>query len=180
MSTIDRVTIRRAEPEDAEALSGFAARLFHETYAAFNRPEDMRAYVSEHFTPLRMAEEIASPSVRVLVAEAGAQLTGYMYLRQAPAPSPISGATPVELTRVYVDASWQGHGLAACLLERCLREARAWGGDVLWLAVWQENARAIRFYQKQGFQIVGTQSFQLGEEVNEDYLMVCALVGSET
>ena len=35
------VTVRRGSPEDAERLSTFAARIFHESFAADNDPADM-------------------------------------------------------------------------------------------------------------------------------------------
>ncbi len=34
-----------------------------------------------------------------------------------------------------------------------------------------ENAKAIRFYEKSGFQRVGTKSFKLGETVEHDFVM---------
>jgi len=45
--------VRRAGPADAALLSAFAARTFHDTFAADNRPEDMAAYVAATFTPGR-------------------------------------------------------------------------------------------------------------------------------
>jgi diamine N-acetyltransferase len=172
------ITTRRARPEDAAPLAAFAARLFHQTYDAFNTPENMRAYVAENFAPERVAAELGDPDIRVRLAEAEGRLAGYMYLRCGPAPECVPAAAPIELGRVYVDAPWQGRGLAARLLDESLREAREWGGDALWLAVWQRNERAIRFYRKHGFEVVGTQPFRLGEELQDDYLMARPLPGA--
>jgi ribosomal protein S18 acetylase RimI-like enzyme len=43
--------------------------------------------------------------------------------------------------------------------------------QVLWLQVWQKNERAIRFYHKSGFVIYETTTFQLGKEMQADYLL---------
>ncbi len=45
------------------------------------------------------------------------------------------------------------------------------GGDVLWLGVWEHNQRAIAFYHRWGFAIVGTHTFQLGADLQTDFLM---------
>jgi ribosomal protein S18 acetylase RimI-like enzyme len=42
----------------------------------------------------------------------------------------------------------------------------------VWLGVNQLNARAQRFYTKQGFTISGTKTFRLGAGVENDYVMV--------
>jgi putative acetyltransferase len=55
------------------------------------------------------------------------------------------------LDQIVVAAEWQGRGIAALLLAEARRISRA-GLD---LHVNQDNARAIRFYQKHGFATVG-------------------------
>jgi len=47
--------------------------------------------------------------------------------------------------------------------------------DMLWLGVNIDNARAIRFYRKYGFEIFGSKLFQLGKALDEDYLMKAAV-----
>ncbi|MGV2488753.1 UNVERIFIED_CONTAM: GNAT family N-acetyltransferase, partial [Bacillus mycoides] len=37
--------------------------------------------------------------------------------------------------------------------------------------VWEENHRAIKFYEKNGFKIFGKHDFVLGEDVQTDLLM---------
>jgi ribosomal protein S18 acetylase RimI-like enzyme len=45
----------------------------------------------------------------------------------------------------------------------------------LWLGVWEENPRAIRFYDKCGFMPVGSQDFNLGAARQRDRVMVLTL-----
>jgi ribosomal protein S18 acetylase RimI-like enzyme len=45
------------------------------------------------------------------------------------------------------------------------------GCDTIWLDVWERNLRARAFYQKWGFIEVGTQLFQLGDDLQNDLLM---------
>jgi diamine N-acetyltransferase len=56
-------------------------------------------------------------------------------------------------------------------MKACVEQARAWGCDALWLAVWERNPRAIAFYEKSGFRKVGRQTFLLGHDVQHDDVM---------
>ncbi len=53
----------------------------------------------------------------------------------------------------------------------CLEEARRWECDVIWLDVWEKNPRAIAFYERWGFVKVGEQDYQLGNDLQLDWLM---------
>ena len=41
----------------------------------------------------------------------------------------------------------------------------------VWLGVWNKNARAIRFYEKYGFEKRGTVTFDLASSLQEDDVM---------
>ncbi|RZL17332.1 MAG: GNAT family N-acetyltransferase, partial [Pedobacter sp.] len=41
----------------------------------------------------------------------------------------------------------------------------------VWLGVWEENPRAIRFYQKNGFMPFDKHIFKLGEDEQTDIMM---------
>jgi ribosomal protein S18 acetylase RimI-like enzyme len=83
----------------------------------------------------------------------------------------VKGPTPVEIWRFYVDRPWQGRGLAGRMMAEACAGARARGGETAWLAVWERNPRAIGFYRKCGFAVVGRQPFVLGGDVQTDLVM---------
>jgi ribosomal protein S18 acetylase RimI-like enzyme len=45
------------------------------------------------------------------------------------------------------------------------------GSDVLWLGVWEHNAKAIAFYRKFGFEAVGEHVFAVGSDMQRDLIM---------
>ena len=57
------------------------------------------------------------------------------------------------------------------LLKKAIELAQEARVDFVWLGVWKANERAIRFYQKHGFDIFGTHTFVLGTVEQEDWLM---------
>jgi diamine N-acetyltransferase len=176
------IEIRAASAASVAASPALAARLFAETFAADNRPEDMAAYLTSAFGEGQQAAELADPANRVWLAVApDGSAAGYALLRLGSAPADAaagaSGHRPAELARLDVDQRWHGAGIARALMDACVDAARAAGADALWLGVWERNARAIAFYEKCGFARVGTQTFRLGSDTQTDHVMAKALGG---
>ncbi|HUO52387.1 MAG TPA: GNAT family N-acetyltransferase [Gemmatimonadaceae bacterium] len=168
-------TVRRGAAGDAAVLAAFMARTFQETFGAQNSPEDIAAHAARSYGASQQARELASPDVITLLMEQGTQLAAFAQVRRGEAPPCVTGPSPVELHRFYVDAPWHGSGAARQLMGEVLGAARALGGRTLWLGVWERNPRAIRFYEKCGFTIAGTQDYFVGSDRQYDRVMVAAL-----
>jgi diamine N-acetyltransferase len=165
------IGLRRASPADAASLAAFAAAAFSDTFGAQNRPEDMAAYLAEAFgEPLQRAELI-DPRCTVFLAERDGEIVGYAMLRDGAAPPCVSDASAIEIARLYAGQRWIGAGIGALLMQRCLVEAASRGRRTIWLGVWERNVRAIGFYQRWHFTIVGSQAFQLGSDRQNDRVM---------
>jgi diamine N-acetyltransferase len=169
-------SIRRAEPNDAQELSVLGERLFRAAFAASNADEDMQLYVRSAFSRKRQERELSDPSTQVwLVQDESDRAIGYAMVRLGAADGEVDAKNPLEIVRFYVDAAWHGRGIAAALMSTCVDQARVWGCDQIWLGVWDQNPRAIAFYKKAGFRIVGAQPFLLGNDRQRDYIMVRAV-----
>jgi GNAT superfamily N-acetyltransferase len=93
-------------------LADLGARAFAGAFAADNTPEDMEAYLREHFSTEALAAEIADPRAVFLVAEADGAPAGYSkLLAGAEAPECVSGRRPVELVRLYALQEFLGAGV---------------------------------------------------------------------
>lgn len=169
-----RPRIRAARPEDAASLAELAARTFRDTYGPSNLAEDVEAYLAEHMGAGYAERELEDPRLTTLLAEADGRLVGYAVLRAAPAPPCIAGRQPIEIARFYVDRAWHGRGVAQALMAATIRAAGP-AVDVVWLVVWQQNGRAIAFYRQCGFEVAGAQPFQMGSQLQEDYVMARVL-----
>lgn len=169
--TLDPVHIRVAEPSDNTLLAELGARTFFDTFAQDNTPADMAAYLAASFGPQKQADELADPLTTFLIAEIDRTAVGYARLRLSPPPAAITGRRPLEIVRFYSDKAWIGRGVGVALMTACLELAAKQSRDTIWLDVWERNARAIAFYRKWGFALVGTQTFQLGSDLQNDLLM---------
>jgi ribosomal protein S18 acetylase RimI-like enzyme len=165
------ITIRRAASAPAPRLTAFASAAFVDTFGAHNRPEDMRAYLTESFGEAVQRAELEDPEVTALLAEQGTELVGYAMLRDGDVAAPVNSSSAIEIARLYAGKRWIGAGVGALLMRSCLAEAQSRDKDTIWLGVWERNARAIAFYGRWGFADVGAQSFQLGGDLQSDRVM---------
>ncbi len=171
--------LRRAADDDAAPLAAFAARAFHAGMVNATPPDDLAHYLAITFTPARLAATIADPARRVIVAtdDDGAIAAWALAGTAEPPPLPLDAHAPVALERLYLDARWHGTGLAAALMAAVERYARDEArGDVLWLSVWEENARARRFYARHGFVDVGGADYLVGTDRQRDRILARRLV----
>jgi diamine N-acetyltransferase len=165
------ITIRHALPDDVELLSNLGRQTYSDTFSTQNTAETMALYLEEAFSPQKQAAELADPETLFLIAEDEGKPVGYVRLKEGHAPGCVTGQRPIEIIRFYAVKEYIGHGLGAILMTACLDEAVRRNCDVVWLDVWKENPRGIAFYKKWGFTIVGEQGFQMGEELQEDWIM---------
>lgn len=152
-------------------LTEFARRVFYEAFAPMNSPGNMEAYMSQNFTTQKFSAQIADPRVIFLIAEIGAAPAAFAKLYDGDVPECVGGAATVEIERFYVDRQFHGKGVAQTLMKACFDRARLSGHETIYLGVWENNHRAIAFYRKCGFEVVGSHIFQMGDEAQNDLLM---------
>jgi GNAT superfamily N-acetyltransferase len=165
------IRIRRAQEHDALELSVLAERTFRAAFEQSNSPADMEKHCASHYGEALQLAEIRDSSRETWVAEAGVRLVAYAQLRLDAASPVISGERPVEVQRFYVDPSHHGAGLAHQLMAHVLARAETLGAAVVWLGVWERNQRALAFYRKWRFDVVGAHTFEVGDDPQRDLLM---------
>lgn len=169
MPTTD-VAIRAAEAVDAEALSRVAAATFPLGCPADTDPAHLREFISAELTAERFREFIADNDVAILLAEVGGELAGFTMLVSGCGHPQIAAERPIELRKFYVAPEHHGNGVAQALMRSAVPLLDD-GHDAAWLSVHSGNARAIAFYSKWGFAVVGTHYFNVGGDPQKDFVM---------
>ncbi|WHP19204.1 GNAT family N-acetyltransferase [Cellulomonas sp. ES6] len=169
-------TVRRARPDEAVAVAGLAAATFPLACPPSSTPEDHAAFVAAHLTTAHFADHLADPARDVLVADDDGELVGYTLLVAGEPYAPeVAAVVPlrptVELSKCYVLAGRHGGGVARELMAASLDVARARGAAGVWLGVNGENLRAQAFYRRSGFVVVGTRTFQVGDQRHDDLVL---------
>jgi GNAT superfamily N-acetyltransferase len=146
-------SLRPATMADAEQLAasvsdGFASyRSF--APATWQPPPADRALVL-------MDEALARDDVWCLIAEVEGELAGHVAIRPA-ATAPYSSDEPrlAHFWQLFVKPAWQGSGLAAELHREAVREAAERGFAAMRLYAAAGQARARRFYEREGWAAQG-------------------------
>jgi diamine N-acetyltransferase len=168
-SAIDIIT---ADTSHTSLLSKLGYDTFYETFAHQNNPADFTAYITQAFHPEQIEKEINEPGSIYFIAFAAGEPVGYARLRESTEVNDVfPNKRTIELQRIYVTKSYLGKNLGKILLDYCLTEARKKEIEILWLGVWEHNARAIRFYEKCGFKKFSSHTFMMGSDAQTDILM---------
>jgi ribosomal protein S18 acetylase RimI-like enzyme len=164
-------SIRLATVADAAPLAALAAELFP-SGCPETAPEDLAAYISTELTAARMASQIADPNHIVLLALAGVRLVGFILVARQSPPEQLELAEAAEIRKLYLSPQQHGSGVASVLMESALALLASAAPRPIWLSTHAGNARAVAFYRKWGFEIVGEKTFLVGNDPQRDYLLL--------
>lgn len=163
--------IRLATPDDAVSLHELAAETFPLACPPGTLRRSMDDFIRTHLSTERFAAYLADEAREIRVAEnyAGYTMLVYGEPSDADVAKAITTRPTVELSKCYARAAHHGQGVAGALVEASIDAAKKRGAAAMWLGVSQLNGRANRFYEKNGFAIVGEKTFMVGEELNHDF-----------
>ena len=173
-------TIRQATARDAPALAAVAAETFPLACPPHTKPEAIAAFIVANLSETSFDGYLADPERALFIAEVDGAAVGYtMVVFGEPADPDVAAAVTsrptAELSKVYVREGFHGGGLAAQLVTASVESARDRGAVSVWLGVNEENGRANRFYEKQGFALAGTKRFLVGDRYEDDFVRLLAL-----
>ena len=80
------------------------------------------------------------------------------------------GSNVLELKQLYALAEATGMGIGGALMEWAMAEFAARGADEVQISVFSGNLDAQRFYQRYGFEKVADVTFQVGQQLDEEFL----------
>jgi ribosomal protein S18 acetylase RimI-like enzyme len=167
------IEIREATVADARPLTDLAYTTFWDAFAGHpkNAPHDLDAYIQRAFNVEQIALQLSDARSIFLLAEIDGALAGYSKLVLDYIEPGVIAQSPIELNRLYSRQEFLGRGVGQTLMNACFDRGREENCDVMWLGVWEYNPRAQRFYEKNGFRVVGRHTFVLGSDPQTDLLM---------
>lgn len=161
-----------ARPEDGPELDAMAQSVWLETFGHSGSAEDIALYLGKAYGPEGdLIRHLSDPAHRFRLAQADGSIIGYAKLSLPWLPKQWVGPHSRQLSQIYIASTHRGHGVAHALMSWSIETARADGADELLLTVWEENPRAMRFYEKLGFEHVGDYAFPMGNQMDRDLIM---------
>jgi len=163
--------IRKLNITDLENLQKISIATFRETFEEVNTEEDMQKYLDENLSEEKLKFELEKPNSEFYFAENDNQILGYLKLNFGNAQTENQGNEALEIERIYVLKEFFPLKIGQVLFDKSLKIAKEKKLKFIWLGVWEENKRAIRFYEKNGFEVFGKHDFVLGNDVQIDLMM---------
>jgi len=169
--------IRPSTAVDVPALSLLGQATFLEAFAGILDGPDILAHCARAHAADVYASWLADERYRIWMALARPGLAPVGYAVLAPSDLPVPDPRPdeLEVKRIYLLNRFQGSGLGGRLMATAIEQARVRRLPRLLLGVYSENAAAIGFYRRLGFETIGHRSFTVGATVCDDLVMSLVL-----
>src|SRR5207342_2826827 len=143
-----RITIRRAEPEDATGIARVCAEGWRDTYRDIYEPERIEEAIADHYAVDRIAAE----------ATASHGWDGWIVAVDEGTVVGAGGGGMIEpgvgeVFVLYLDPTRRREGIGSLLLDAISEQQRAHGAHEQWVSVDPDNAKGLPFYLPRGFQV---------------------------
>ncbi|MFV8393165.1 GNAT family N-acetyltransferase [Flavobacterium sp. LB2P6] len=165
------IEIRKATLSDLETIQNISIQTFKETFAAVNTPENIANYVKDSFNSEQLTTELNNANSQFYIAYSNSEAVGYLKINFGDAQTETIKGNALEVHRIYVLQTFHGKNIGQLLLDKVKNIAQHTGVAFIWLGVWEENHRALRFYTKNGFIVFDKHVFTLGNDEQTDLLM---------
>lgn len=170
------VQIRKATIDDAELLCGLCAKTFVESHGHSSPPEDIEKYIQEKYSLPAIQEELNDPKNIYHILSYQDKAAGYSKILYDVPPHDADQKHTCKLERIYLLKNYYDLQLGKKLLEFNINLSKEQGQKGIWLFVWKGNKRAVLFYTKAGFKIIGAYDFRISEtHSNPNHVMLLKL-----
>ena len=167
------ITIERATEKDASLLSEIGKTTFIESHGSSASNTEIGNYVARTYLPEVLHDELLDHNNIYHILYLDGQPAGFSKIILNTTYDKSNENNLTKLERLYFLRKYYDLKLGRKLFEFILELVRAHNQDGIWLYVWTENPRAIRFYENCGFIINGKHSFKISEtHSNPNYRMI--------
>lgn len=160
------IRLEPATAEHAEHISIIGRQSFSDAFAhLFLKKEELQNYLDYTYDPARLKESIAKPNNAVFMAFYDEQPAGFVKMKKDSKHGVIPAQRQSELQKIYVLKEFHGTGVAQLLMNKVVDLSQRIATECLWLDVHISNDKAIRFYEKNGFNKAGRHEFMIGTQL---------------
>ncbi len=160
------------ELKEDQKLLDIGRETFYNSFGPpINSEKDIQDYLNKKFTLKQINRELEDPNSEFYFAKISSQIVGYLKVNYGNAQTEKIKGNSLEIERIYVIKALQGKKIGLQLFKKALTLAQSKKLNYIWLGVWEENTRAIKFYERNGFKAFDVHPFILGTSVQKDVMM---------
>lgn len=166
-----KTVIRECVIEDLFTLRDISYKTYNDTFMHMNTPSNMKAYLEQAFDIDKLRIELLNINSTFYFLYTDDGLSGYLKLNESKTQTDIYDMQSLEIERIYVTKEFQGKGMGSILMNKAIEVANILEKSYVWLGVWEKNSKANLFYKKNGFYVISSHSFFMGEDEQTDFIM---------
>lgn len=171
MNTPSEFQLRAPTSDDLANLSKLGRETFVESFGSLYSETDLNHFLESVYPEDVVARELANADLSHQVIDAGDDLVAFIKIGPVHVPAENPKDNDMEIWQIYVRRNFISRGLGTRLIQwACEEFERRQVGDI-YVSVFSENKRAIRFYQHHGFEKVGEYGFPVGEQIDLEWIM---------
>lgn len=165
------ISLRIIDKNDISELQKISRTTFYETFVDSNSESDMELFLENSFNKKRLESELSNSESIFYFAKYKNKVVGYLKLNIGKAQNEQLLKNSLEIERIYVLSEYHGKSVGKILFDKALEIAQKEKVEYVWLGVWENNNRAIRFYEKNGFVKFSKHKFIVGTDEQTDVIM---------
>jgi ribosomal protein S18 acetylase RimI-like enzyme len=155
--------IQKITPHEAQILSEIAVKTFIASHGSSASDLDIKAYIAEKYTVEQFENELTNPSNLYYFIHFNNEIAGFSKLVLDVPFNDQCESNFAKLERLYLLEEFYDKKLGQVLFQFNCDLAKQHFQKGIWLFVWTGNQRAIRFYDKSGFKIIGSHNFKISD-----------------
>ena len=166
-------TIVKATVKDAALLVSIGKTSFIDSHGISASEENIAEYVNLKFTKKALEDELINKANHYFIIYHDKKAVGYskIIFNCSDANIPFENVTKLE--RFYVLEAFHNLKLGWELFKFNLQQSKKHNQAGMWLFTWTENKKAIDFYSKAGFKIIGNFDFKITDtHYNPNYQLL--------
>lgn len=168
---MENIVIRKVSVNDIDQLQKIGRQTFQETFSESNSEVNMKSYLEYGFSEVKLTAELNNENSEFYFAMLDNEVIGYLKINFGESQTELKDNKALEIERIYVPKEFHGKSVGQLLYDKAMQIAKQKEAEYVWLGVWEENPRAIRFYKKNGFVEFDKHIFRLGDDEQTDIMM---------
>jgi len=169
---LDNLIIQQATINEAKCIALLARVTFAETFGhLFRNRDDLLTYLETTFSVQKINNSIQQLNNYYWIAYLNELPIGYSKLKLNSPSKFVNETTSCQLQKIYILKDFLAKKIGFKLQNELLKKAKNLNSKTIWLSVLKENIRALNFYKKSKFSVIGEHNFQIGIENFNFYVM---------
>ena len=165
-------TIEKATEASCDLLAEIGKISFIESHGSSAPLKDIDRYIIGKYTREILKAELDDAKNIFHLLYYNKQIAGYSKIILNEGISNLNTKNITKLDRLFLLKEFYDLKLGLELLQFNIELSKKNNQAGMWLFAWKENYRAVRFYEKNGFEVIGSHDFVLSEtHSNPNYQM---------